>query len=261
MCFLFVNSHHDFLLAVHLDVPSGNTVTPPKLARNTPVLNILQPLAVGVLVLIRIELDFVVHDGRQCNIGKMLHLEEPLQREARLNSRVGIALRIPHLVGVVLHLFHKACCLEVFGNLLAAGKAVHANIERRLLGNGAIVVENVDGLQVVSLAEIVVIDIVGRGHLQTACTKLNIDIAVLDNLHLTTHEGHNDMMSAEPLVLGVFGVDAHGRVTHDGLGTRGGNHSIVTLFVAVDDIAFGFQNFLILQCFQPNHIVFKVIQF
>ena len=64
-------------------------MSPPQLAADAPVLDILQPIAVGVLVFLREELYLVVHHRRQGEVGEMLHLQEPLRGEFRLDRHIG----------------------------------------------------------------------------------------------------------------------------------------------------------------------------
>ena len=64
-------------------------MTPPKLAGDTPVLDVFQPMAIGVLVFGGIELDVVLHDGRKGQVGKVLHLEEPLHGEFGFDGHTG----------------------------------------------------------------------------------------------------------------------------------------------------------------------------
>ena len=91
----------------------------------------------------------------------------------------------------------------------------------------------------VCLAQHIVVGVVCRGNLQTSCTKLYVYIAVLDDGNDTSHEWYDNLLASKPLVLGVFGVDTHRGVAHDGLRARGGYHCIVALLVLMDDIAFG----------------------
>ena len=77
------------------------------------------------------------------------------------------------------------------------------------------------------LAEVVVVDIVGGRHLQAARTKFDFDIAVLNDGNHAAHEGNDDFVAAQPLVLRVFGVDTHGRVAHDGFGAGRSHHGVV----------------------------------
>ena len=177
-------------------------MAPPKLTRDTPVLDVLQPVAVGVLILLGIELYLVVHHRCEGDVGKMLHAEEPLCGELGLDGHVG-ALGESHLVGVVLDLLHQSRLVEVAADLLAHVHAVLSDIESGGLRDGAVVVEDVDGLQVVLQSEGVVVDIVGRRHLEAARTKLDIDVAVLDDGDRASHLRHDDVLALEPRVLGV----------------------------------------------------------
>ena len=122
------------LIKYLLNIISRNTVSPPQLPRDTPVLDVLQPVAVGVLVLRGIEHDVVVHHGRQRDVSKVLHADEPLQRKPRLDRHIG-ALRVAYFVVVVLYLLHQPCGLQVLGNLLAAVEAVHTLISRYIRAN------------------------------------------------------------------------------------------------------------------------------
>ena len=212
-------------------------MTPPQLTTDAPVLNVFQPVLVGVHVLLRVEVHFTIHDRLQGNLCEVLHFEEPLQREARFDGCIGVALRIAHLVGVVFNLLHESCFLQVFGNLLATVEAVHAHVEGRLLADGAVGVEDVDGLQLVCLAQHVVVLVVGRRYLQTARAKLNVYVAVFNHGNNAVHQRHNHLATLQPLVLGVFGVDTHGRIAHDGLGAGRGYYGIVALAVLMNNVA------------------------
>ena len=213
-------------------------MTPPQLTRDTPVLDVLQPVLIGVHVFLWIELQFTIEHGRQSDVSKVLHIEEPLQRETGLNGGVGVTLRVAYLVDVVLNLLHQTGFLQVLGNLLAAVEAVHTDIERTLLRDGTISIEDIDGLQVVGLAQHVVVGVVSRGHLQATRTELDIHVAVLDNGNHAVHQRNNHLLALQPLVLRVLGVDTHSGITHDGLRTRGGYDSVVAAVVFMDDISF-----------------------
>ena len=100
----------------------------------------------------------------------------------------------------------------------------------------------------------------GRGHLQTARTELDVYITVLDDGNDAVHQRYDDLVALEPLVLRVLGVDTHGGITHDGLWTGGGHDGVVTLGVFVDDITFCLQGFFIIESLQIGHVVFQVEQ-
>ena len=75
----------------------------------------------------------------------------------------------------------------------------------------------------------------GRRYFQTARTELYIHVVVLNNGDDTTYEGHDDFLTLQPLVLGVGGIDTHGRIAHDGLRTGRGNYGVAAaLGIAVN---------------------------
>ena len=76
-------------LATFRKVVSRDAVTPPKLAADAPVLDIFEPVAIGVFVFSRVELDVVVHHWSECDFGKVLHFEEPLHREFWFDRHIG----------------------------------------------------------------------------------------------------------------------------------------------------------------------------
>ena len=124
---------------------------------------------------------------------------------------------------------------EVFGNCLAAVEAVHTLIllaVRLLFGFDAAEVdvsvgrEDVVGGQIVFLPQHVVVGVVGGRHLQTARAESNLHVAVFNHGHHASHNGHDEVLAFEPLVLLFLGVDAHGHVAHDGLGARGGYNGV-----------------------------------
>ena len=233
-------------------------MSPPELAADAPVLNGLQPVAVSVDIFVGIELHLTFHHWFEGNLSEMLHLEEPLQGKPWLNSRVRVALRITHLVGVVFDALHQSCFLEVLGNLLAAIHSVHTHIERTLVRDGGIGIEDIDGLEMVCLTQHIVVGVVSGSDLQTSGTELNIHITVLNHRDDAVHKRHNNLATFQPLVFGIFGVDAHGGVAHDGLRACGGHNSIVSFLILVDDVSSGFQFLLVVKSLQAVHIVFQM---
>ena len=89
-CFLGSESHHIFgvgagLVAVEI---CRDTMSPPELTADAPVLNIFKPDAVCGLILFGDEADNVVEYGLQALVGEVLHLHEPLERETRLHGHL-----------------------------------------------------------------------------------------------------------------------------------------------------------------------------
>ena len=215
-------------------IVSRDAMAPPELATDAPILHVLHPVAIGVLELRRVETDLVVHHRIECRLSQTVHFQEPLHGELRLDGHIG-TLGEAHLVRVILCFLEQSGSIKVADDLFADGEAIHADVEFARRSNGAIVVKDVDGGEVVFLAQHVVVYVVRGGDLEAACAELNVDVVVLDDGDLAPHERDNDAPSAEVLVLRVVRIDAHGRVTHDRFGA-GGSHDGIPVF-ADDAIA------------------------
>ena len=88
-----------------------------------------------------------------------------------------------------------------------------------------------------SLAQHVVVRVVGGCHLQASRTELNVYVAVLDDGDDASYERHYHLLALEPLVLRVLGVYAHGGIAHDGFRACCCHNGIVALLVLVDDVS------------------------
>ncbi len=155
-------------------------MSPPQLTADTPVLDVLQPVLISVFVFRGIELQFIVHHRRQSHVGKVLHLQEPLHGELRLDGHIG-AFAATYLINIGFHLLQQTGGSEVFLYLLAHVETIHADIETGCFAKGSVIVEDIDRGQIILLAQHVVVHIVGGGDLQTACTEFDVHIVVLDD--------------------------------------------------------------------------------
>ena len=166
----------------------------------------------------------------------MLHLNEPLETQARLNRYVR-ALGVTYFVVVVLNFLHKVQSLQVLYYLLAAVEAVHAvvlaYVGLQFLLNGVHVQvcvrrEDIDGLQVVFLSQRIVVHVMRRRHLQTTRTETYLHIAVLDNRYHAPYTRYNHLLALQPLVLLFLRVDTNGDIAEDGLRTGGSHNGVLT---------------------------------
>ena len=170
-------------------------MAPPQLTADTPVLDILQPVVVSCLVFWWVEFKLIVHYWRKSDVCKVLHLKEPLHTKTWFNCSVRVSLRVSYLVLVVLHFLHKACCLKVLHNLFAYCHTVHAHIHSSSLAKCGVCVEDVYSLKIVCFAQHVVICVVCRGYFQTSCTKLNLNISVLNYRNGSVYKWYNNLLA------------------------------------------------------------------
>jgi len=192
-------------------------------------------VAVGVLVFFGHEADRVLHDGLRRRFGQLSHREEPLHREFRLDGHAR-ALRIAHVVGIILGLLQQAGCRQVAFDLPADVETIHADVQPHFVVDRAVVVKDVDHLEVVFLAQHVVVHVVRRGHFQRARTELDVDVFVADYGDCAVHQRYDDARPGrQPAVARVVGVDAQRRVAQDRFGARRGDDD--RLVRAFDQVA------------------------
>src|SRR5690606_1769278 len=94
-----------------LAVPDRDAMTPPKLARDRPVVGILEPVVVNALEPFRHELQRAVLRGVVRWLGELLHSHEPLLADHRLDDRVA-AVTMPDAVRMRLDLHQQVVVLE-----------------------------------------------------------------------------------------------------------------------------------------------------
>ena len=166
--------HHE---TAFRQVPGRDALPPPQLARDAPVLDVFHPVAVGVLVFLGYEANRVLHDGFGRGPGQLLHREEPLHREFRFDCHAR-ALRVTHVVGVVLGFLQQAGVRQVGFDFFADVETIHADVQPHLVVDRAVVVEDVDCFEVVFLTQHVVVYVVCRSYFQGARAEFDVDVFV-----------------------------------------------------------------------------------
>ena len=110
-----------------------------------------------------------------------------------------------------------------------------------------------------SLAEHVVVGVVGWSNLQTSSTKLYVYVAVFDNRNHSVYQWHDNLLALQPLILWVLRVDTHSGIAHDSLRTSCSHYSIISLFILVDDVALSLQRLLVVEGCKSVNIIFQMI--
>ena len=202
-------------------------MSPPQLTADTPVFDVLHPVTIGILIFGRIEFQFVIHYRRQCHIGKMLHLEEPLHRKFRLDHNIS-TFRITYFVGISLRLFEQSGSIEIFLYLLADIKTIHTDIQAGSFAQCSVIIENIDARQIVLFTQHIVVHIVGRSYLQTTGTEFDIHIIIFNNRNHTVYQWHNHLLTFQPGIFRIVRIDTHSRITHNRFRTSGSHHGITS---------------------------------
>ena len=146
-------------------------------------------------------------------------------------------------------MIHQSCGLQIFSHLFTAVETIHAVELLHVLANlgfdgievdMCVGSEYVVGNEVVLLPEHVVVHVVCRRYFQAARTEADLHISVFDDRYLATYNRYAHVLSAQPLVLFLFGVDAYRNIAEDSFGTSGSHNRILAgLF---------------------NHFVFEVVE-
>ena len=201
-------------------VPGRNLVAPEELTREAPVLDVREPVAVNALPLFREDVHITRFHRFKTDISEALarmggafarglaHRHVPLLGKHRLNDFTGTR-HARHHVADRLRADEKALLLKVLQHGLAGFVAVHADIlRRRVFVDLRVLRENRDAAQIVTAADLKVVEVVSRGDLYAAGTEFAVHVGVRDNRNLTVAERQVNRVADEILV--AFVLRVHG---------------------------------------------------
>lgn len=214
------------VLSFDLDQEGRDTVSPPKLARNAPVNRVLEPAVPGADELVGDDFKVAGLDAVHRGLRHDVSFDVPLGLDAGFNDVTAPAAD-GDAHGVVLLVPEEPDLLEILDDLGAAVEPHHALVGASVIVDGALVIEDVDEGEVVPLAGIVIVGIMGGGDLHGSRTKGGIDHGVGDDDEFAVDEGVGDGLSVEGLVPHVIGVDGNGGISEHGLDTGGGDNDLL----------------------------------
>ena len=194
--------HEGVLPAAVLAVEHGDAVSPPQLAADAPVLEAIHPGEVGVRPTCGVELDLArAHDLGGAPL-ELVHGNEPLLGEPGLERRV-TAVAVHDRMVQLLDVVEKAVLVEPADDGLAALVAVHAAELTVALHHVGALVEDVDLWQAVGLAHGIVVGVVRRRDLHEAGAEARVHVPVREDGDLAAHDGQQDLLAHEGLLVGV----------------------------------------------------------
>ena len=217
--------HEGVFPATGIAIEHRDTMTPPKLTGNAPILQIFQPIEVNLLPACRMELDLTVFHHFGSTFLQAVNRDKPLLRQPRLELGVATIARHNGMI-VVFYMIKKTQSLEFRNDGFTCFIARHAAELAIALNNNRMLVENVDLLKVVALTHGIVVRVVGRSGLHATRTELGIDIVVGKNRNLTTYDRQIDRLANKMLVSLVLGAYRNTGIAQHGFGTGGGNNHI-----------------------------------
>ena len=204
-----------------------NSMPPPKLTRNAPILNVLHPVEINLAPALGNELNLARLDGFDGGLGERFHLNEPLLRKTRLDDIV-TAVAVADLVVVIFDMIEITLGLEIGDESLAAFKAIHTDVLRaRELVHVAVVGHNIDLFETMALTYEEVVRIVSGRNLNDTGTELLLNIIVGENGNLAARKRKNHVLADNRSETLVLRIDRDRRIAGERFGTRRRDADIV----------------------------------
>ena len=181
LCLGFIAGNEDVALIV---VPGGNTVTPPDLSGDTPILNIVHPVKIGATPVGGDEADVTVFYRLDRRLGQRLRPHKPLVSQVGFDGRMGAVPPGNH-EGVIVYSFYKIETFKIGDNPFPGIVTVHLMIGRTRQIDCSAGVEDIYWREPVSVSDLVIVEIMCWCNFQTACAEIWINIIVSDDGNLT----------------------------------------------------------------------------
>ncbi len=174
------------LYALRFTVPDRYLVSPPQLARDAPIADILHPVKIGLGPVFREEPDISGPDRLDGRLGQGFHLDKPLQRQIGLYHSIA-PVAMADRVLILFLLFQQALIGQASHNLLAAFQPVQSLVFPGVLVHLAVRSQDIDEFQVMLLAHHKVIGVVGRRYLDRARAEILFHYLIGDYLDSSFH--------------------------------------------------------------------------
>ena len=225
----------DGRLAAVIAVPDRDLMAPPELTADAPVVDVFQPVIIGLDETVGDELRLAVFDGLEGGFSQGFHLDEPLLGDERFDCRLA-ARAMADGMGQFFDVVQEAQFFQVGDDGFPAVFPGHAVV----FGTGffihrAVEVHDHDGFQVVALAHFKVVRVVSRRNLDGARTEADIDVIVGDDFDFAVDERNYDFLADVFLHAVVSRVDGDSRIAHDRFRTGRSDHDVV---IFADDRVF-----------------------
>ena len=193
-------------------------MAPPELAGDTPVTDVVQPLAVNLGKTLRNESDIAILYSISCRLCQRLHLYEPLSRNHWLNGRVA-AGAMAYCMLVILNRNQYTSLLQVLQQSLAALIAVHAGIFACIICHLASIGNYFNLLQIVSEAHLVVVRVMGWSNLYGTSTKLHIYIFISKQRNFSIYYWQDQSLANQVSVALIVWMYSYTAITQHSLRT------------------------------------------
>jgi hypothetical protein len=177
--------------------------------------------------------DAAVADGVARGLGQRADADEPLQRLARLDGGAAPAA-VPDRVHVRALLGDDPALLAQRAHHGRPGLEPVQALEGTVRGDHAVLIEHGDARQAVAAADLEVVRVVGRGHLDRTRAERGIYVLVGHDRDAPAGQWQLDRLADQVRVARVVGVHRDRGVAQHGLGPGRGDHDRV-IAIAIPD--------------------------
>ncbi len=210
-------------------VPYRDAVAPPELTGNTPIMDVGQPLHIGLGETFRYELGLAGDDSVHSRACQRFHLHEPLLGGHRFYD--GLAARaMAHSMLGFFDLHQEAGSFEISDDGFSGFITIHAAVFAGFFIHRAIFIHDDDGRQVMSLAHFKVVRVMGRGDLHAAGAVCHVYIFIGNDRDLAAGARESDHLAHQIFVSFIFRIHCYRRIAGDGFRTGGSDLDVSALF-------------------------------
>ena len=225
-------------------IPCRDTVTPPQLTRDTPVLNIAHPGEVHVFVLLRYELNVAVLNRFNCRFRQDIGTHVPLVGQHWFDDHAAtVAVRNGQVMW--FNFFQQAECVNRSNDRFTCSKTLQflelcrdfAGINVRFVTFGiehlgaftdiAVKGQDVDHRQGVTFTHFIVVKVVRRSDFHAAGAFFHVGVFVANDRNTTVNQRQNDIFANQIFVTRIFRVNGHAGIAQQGFRTSSRNHQII----------------------------------
>ena len=208
-------------------VPGRDAVAPPELARDAPGLDVPHPLEVGLLPVLRDEDGVALLHRLDRRLGQGLGVHVPLVGQVGLDDRRRSGRRAARRGGSSRSRAAGPAPPSRATTCLRAAKRSRPRYSPGTLSfSRREVVEDVDHRQVVALADLEVVEVVGRRDLHRAGALLRVGVFVGDDRDQPVDDRQPHLLADQGRVALVVGMHGDGGVAEHGLGPGGGDDDL-----------------------------------
>ena len=239
--FVFGAAYVDVAFVV---IPRRDTVTPPQLTGDTPVLNIAHPGEVHVFVLLRHELNVAVFNRFYGRLRQHVGTHVPLVGQHRLDHHAAtVAVRHGQIVRFDLfkqaeridgchHGFTRSETLQIleFRRDLCGvnvGLFAFGIVHLRAFADVAVKGQDVDHRQGVTFPDFIVVKVVRRSDFHAAGAFFHIGVFIADDRNAAVNQRQHHEFTDQIFITRIFRVNGHAGVAQQGFRTGGRHDQII----------------------------------